>query len=68
MKPLDFKSTLFAGLAGAFLFIVVAYLYGKYEAPPDCGCGDSSKAKLWGAAGFVVGAGVQTLVRLTGVS
>jgi hypothetical protein len=65
MKELDLKSTLVAGLIGAGLLLVIDALFvvsfeQRTPAPKE------HVANL--VAGFVLGAGVQIGVRLTGVS
>lgn len=62
MKPLDFTSTLIAGLLGAVLLAALGLLYSLLRSDTEF------NFPLLAAAGFVVGAGVQTGVRLTGVS
>lgn len=63
MKPLDLSSTLVAGLFGAVLLIAAMTIFACFT---DEDRGTSFVPLL--IAGFVVGAGVQAGVRLTGVS
>jgi hypothetical protein len=69
MKPLDFVSTILAGVFGALLLLGVFYIFARIFTNPEEPSADYAESKLLLlAAGFVVGAGVQTGVRLTGVS
>jgi hypothetical protein len=58
VRGLDFKSTIVAGLLGAVLLMLVDQVMGAEE----------NSIVVVGVAGFLVGAGVQTGVRLIGVS
>lgn len=60
MKPIDALSTLVAAIAGAILLYGIAMLIFSDES--------NETPALWLAAGAVIGAGVQTAVRVTGVS
>jgi hypothetical protein len=61
MKAPDLWSTVVAGLAGMFL------LYFATQTVLDCGTNPSDVYTI-PATGFAIGAGVQIVVRLTGVS
>ena len=61
MKMPDLWSTVVAGLAGMFL------LYFATQTVLDCGTNPSDVYTI-PATGFALGAGVQIIVRLTGVS
>jgi hypothetical protein len=69
MRTLDFSSTLVAGIIGGVLLWILVLAFGKFlqMADPETGTNVPSWGVLF-AAGFVIGAGVQTGVRLTGVS
>lgn len=58
MRPIELWSTIVAGLAGAALLALVAWLF----------LDDNDSIAIVALAGFAVGAGVQASVRLTGVS
>lgn len=60
MKMPDLWSTVVAGLAGMFL------LYFATQTVLDCGSLESPY--IIPATGFAIGAGVQVVIRLTGVS
>ena len=62
MKPLDWESTIIAGVIGAILFVVIAFFFSMFLSDDD------NSVLPMALAGFVIGAGVQTGVRLTGVS
>lgn len=67
MRGLDLSSTIVAAIIGGALLWAAVYAFGSVFNAPD----DTESGPNWGlifAAGAVIGAGVQTGVRLTGVS
>lgn len=63
MKPLDLKSTLIAGVVGAITLYIIAPLFVTSTTPTE----PASTTTIL-ASGFALGAIVQTVVRITGVS
>lgn len=67
MRSLDLSSTFVAAILGGFILWGLVYAFGTIMFPSD----EANSGPNWGivfAAGAVLGAGVQTGVRLTGVS
>jgi hypothetical protein len=66
VRSLDIMSTVVAAILGGFILWGLVYMFGTALFPTD-----SESEPNWGvifAAGAVLGAGVQTGVRVTGVS
>jgi hypothetical protein len=59
MREIDFKSTLIAGGIGAVLLTIVGVIVSPY---------DQASVLENALVGFVLGAGLQVAVRVTGVS
>lgn len=65
MKAPDVASTLVAGMFGALLLLVVAWLYATTRGDEET---TLPSYPLLAAAGFIIGAGTQVGVRVAGVS
>ena len=68
MRALDWKSSLFAGVAGGILLLGIVWIYDQLLSDPSDPLMPHAHLGLWFLVGGIVGFSVQSAERLTGAS